>query len=227
MVTRRFPWIRRSLAIWRKDLRIEFRTRFAYNTLLMFAVTTLVTISFAVGGFVPDRDVATALLWIILFFSAMTGLARTFIQEEEKKTATALKLAAAPETVFLGKYLFNVTLLGSITVLVVPLYLVLLQQSVSLWAPFLATVILGTLGLAGASTIIAAIVAKAEAKGALMTILSFPVLLPLLLAAINATRVCLAGAPGTAPVSELLLLLCYNGAMVTASLLLFEYVWQA
>lgn len=225
-MSRRFPWIRQSLVIWHKELRIEFRTRFAYSTLLMFAVTTLITISFSVGGFVPDSDITAALLWIILFFSAMAGLGRTFVQEEEKKTVTALKLAVAPEPVFLGKYLFNVTLLCSLTVLVVPLFLVLLNQSVPQWPPFLVTVILGVLGLAGASTIIAAIVAKAEAKSAMMTILAFPVLVPLLLAAINATRACLAGASGAAPASELYVLLFYNGAVLTASLLLFEYIWN-
>lgn len=229
MAISNFPWLSRSLAVLRKDLRIEFRTRYAYSALLMFAITTLVTVSFSVGGFMagPEMtDIAAALLWIILFFSAMAGLSRTFVQEEESGTVIALKMAAEPEPVYIGKYLFNVVLLFSLTVLVVPLFVVMLNLSVVLVGGFLATVFLGAMGLAGASTILAAIVAKAGAKGSLMTVLSFPILLPLLLGAISATRTALGGGQPGAINTDLLMLLFYNGVTLAASLLLFEYVWN-
>jgi heme exporter protein B len=226
MGTNRFPWLKRGLAVLRKDLRIEFRTRYAYSALVMFAVTTLVTVSFSVGGFVPDTDIIAALLWVILFFSAMAGLSRTFVQEEETGTVVALKMAADPEPVFLGKYFFNVVLLLSLTLVIVPLYLVLLNLKVMLPGGFLATVLLGTVGLAGASTILAAIVSKAGAKGSLMTVLAFPILLPLLFGAISATRIALGGGPAAAIASDLWMLLFYNGVALVASLLLFEYVWN-
>ena len=225
MATKPFPWLSQGLAVLRKDLSIEFRTRYAYSALVMFAITTLVTVSFAVGGFMED-DITAALLWIILFFSAMAGLSRTFVHEEETGTVTALKMAAEPEPVFIGKYLFNVVLLLSLTVLIVPLYIVFLNLSIPLLPGFIATVFLGSMGLAGASTILAAIVSKAGAKGSLMTVLSFPILLPLLFGAISATRTALAGgAPGAINI-DLLLLLFYNGVALVASLLLFEYVWN-
>lgn len=226
MPTKRFAWLDRALAVARKDLRVEFRTRYAYSALAMFAVTTLVTVSFSVGSFSLENDIAAALLWIILFFSAMAGLSRTFVQEEESGTVTALKLAAAPEPVYLGKLFFNIVLLFSLAVLVVPLFLAMLNLSVANPGGFLLTVMLGCLGLAGASTILAAIVAKAGAKGALMTVLAFPVLMPLLVGAINATRGALS-APSTALIAgELSLLGFYNGIAIVASLLLFEYVWN-
>ncbi|NLN07781.1 MAG: heme ABC transporter permease CcmB [Firmicutes bacterium] len=221
---KRLPWVSRGLAIWCKDLRIEFRTRYAYSALLMFAFTTLVAVSFAVGGVVLDAGLAAALLWVILFFAAMAGLSRTFVQEEEAGTVTALKLAARPEPVFIGKYLFNVTLLFSLAVLVVPLFLVLIHQTVAYPFPFLAVVLLGVAGLAGASTIVAAIVARAGTRGPLMTVLAFPILLPLLLGAICGTRTCFAGERAVA--ADILFLFCYNGAALAVSLLLFPYVWD-
>jgi len=190
----------------------------------MFAITTLVAVSFSVGGAVLDADLSAALLWLILFFTSMAGLSRAFVQEEEAGTVTALRLAARPDAVFIGKYLFNVTLLFSLDVLVVPLFWVLLQQTVALPLSFLAVVLLGTAGLAGASTMVAAIVAKAGARGPLMTVLAFPVLLPLLLGAISSTRTCFVGDKAIA--ADLLFLFCYNGVALTASLLLFPYVWD-
>lgn len=122
--------------------------------------------------------------------------------------------------------MFNVVLLFSLTVLVVPLFVVMLNLSVKLVGGFLATVFLGAMGLAGASTILAAIVAKAGAKGSLMTVLAFPILLPLLLGAISATRTALGGGPPGAINTDLLMLFFYNGVALAASLLLFEYVWN-
>lgn len=225
-MTKPFPWLSQGLAVLRKDLRIEFRTRYAYSALVMFAITTLVTVSFSVGGFALDSDITAALLWIILFFSAMAGLSRTFVQEEETGTVIALKMAAEPEPVFIGKYFFNVVLLLSLTVLIVPLFLVMLNLTLAMPLGFLATVFLGSLGLSGASTILAAIVSKAGAKGSLMTVLAFPILLPLLFGAIGATRTALSGGPADLITTDLLMLLFYNGVAVVASLLLFEYVWN-
>ncbi|MBS3949040.1 MAG: heme exporter protein CcmB [Dethiobacter sp.] len=226
MGIKRFPWLSRALAVLRKDLQLEFRTRYAYSALVMFALTTLSTISFSLGGSMADTDVAAALLWMILFFSAMTGLARTFIQEEEAGTVLALKMAADPEPVFLGKYLFNTVLLFSLTVLIVPLYLLMSNLSVANVRGFLATVLLGVLGLAGAGTILAAIAARAAAKGSVMTVLSFPILLPLLISAISATSTAFAGGLPESMMTDLGLLFFYNGIVLAASFLLFEYVWN-
>jgi heme exporter protein B len=226
MQTKPFLWLNRSAAVLRKDLRIEFRTRYAYSALVMFAVTTLVTVSFSVGSFALENDLAAALLWIILFFSAMAGLSRTFVHEEETGTATALKLAAEPEPVFLGKLLFNVVLLFSLAILVIPLFLVMLNLSVAMLPGFAAVMMLGCMGLAGASTILAAIVSKAGAKGSLLTVLAFPVLLPLLIGAINGTRTTMSGAAPGLLRPDLNLLFFYNGVAIVASLLLFEYVWN-
>lgn len=226
MPTRLSAWLRAGASVLQKDLNVEFRTRYAYSALVMFAVTTLVTVSFSIGGVTLENEIAAPLLWIILFFSAMAGLSRSFVQEEEAGTVVALKLAADPEPVYLGKLFFNVVLLFSLAALVAPLFLVMLNLAVAMPFHFLLVVILGCLGLAGATTILAAIVARAGVKGSLLTVLAFPVLLPLLLGAVNGTRSALAGVPPRLLQPDLNLLFFYNGVAVVASLLLFEYVWN-
>jgi heme exporter protein B len=88
---------------------------------------------------------------------------------------------------------------------------------------FVGVVLLGTAGLAGAATIIAAIIAKASAKGELFAVLAFPILLPLLITAIGGTRVALDGGGGS---GEIQFLLSYLVVMVTVSLMLFDFVWN-
>ena len=118
-----------------KDWRSELRTRFALNTLGLFALTTLVVVSFALGpiGASPLAPaVLPAVLWIILLFAATAGLPRLFVAEEETHTATALRLAATPSALFCGKLAFGLTLIAAIELLTTPLFLALVQLRVAL-----------------------------------------------------------------------------------------------
>jgi heme exporter protein B len=192
----------------------------------MFAVTALVMVSFAVGMNPLTGQLHAALIWIILFFSAMSGMARSFIKEEEKNTAPALRLAAEPELVFLGKLCLNFLLMLSLGALVIPLYYILLHPRPGSLAPAALVIFLGITGLVGATTILAAIVAKAGSKSTLLPVLSLPVLLPLLVTAINATGTAMGGGTLSDVSQALQFLAAYTVVIVTASLLLFDFVWN-
>jgi heme exporter protein B len=168
-----------------------------------------------------------ALLWIVLFFSALSGLPRVFVKEEDTRTVMALRLAARPGVVFIGKLLFNVALLLTVTIAVVPLYLILMEPAVTRWGQFLSVLLLGMGGLAGASTLLAALVAKTSNRGSLFVVLAFPVLLPLLVCAINGSDAAFGAGSSEELRSNLVGLAAYLAAMVTASVMLFEYVWEA
>jgi len=218
----------RSLAVLRKDVLCEFRTRYAINAILLFGITTLTVVSFSVGQKNLPPEVYAALYWVIIFFSAMSGLAHVFVREEESKTSTILKLTADATPVYLGKLGYNLLLLILLQIAIAPLFLTLTDAVLTDPALFIILLILGTVGLAGATTIIAAIISKASVKGALFAVLSFPILLPLLIGLISATTKAFSesgGGLGGAS-SELQLLVSYGVVMITASIMLFEYVWE-
>jgi heme exporter protein B len=213
------------LAVIRKDFMDEFRTRHALTSLLMFSVVTLSVVSFSVGAYVPDSAVHAALLWVIIFFTAMSGLGRSFIKEEEKQTAVLLRLAASSDVVFLGKLCFNSVIMLLVSGLVFLLYIVLMNVGGNLW--LLGLIILGgTLGMAAASTILAAIVARSTNQGVLLPVLSLPMLMPLLMVSIAASRAALDGAAPAEVRGLLMFLLSYVVVVSTASFLLFDYVWS-
>ena len=220
-------WWAELLAVCRKEIQSELRTRYALNAVVLFAVTSVVMIGFATSLSSPDGRTLAALFWVVVFFSAMSALSGVFVKEEESGTVLALKLAARPDAVFFGKLAFNLLLLGALVVLVTPLFLLLVGMEVYDWPVFLLVLGLGTFGLAGATTIIAAIVARTPVRGALFAVLSFPILLPLLIAAIGATQAALDPVGAASAAAEIRLLSAYGVAMVTASWLLFEFVWWA
>ena len=217
-------------AILAKDLRSEWRTRIAVNALFLFAFAVLVLVGYAVGPtrLAPeDRPTVNAvLLWIVIFFSAMTGLSRVFVKEEEAGTAAALRLSAPPAAVLLGKYLVNVVLLFAVTAFIVPLFLVLTSFSIACPPLFVVLLVLGGLGLAGASTFTAALVSKAAAKGALFAVLSIPLLLPPLIAAVSGTQVAAREEDFAAGLDFVRVLVAYDGVVTTAAFALFDAVWR-
>ncbi|HMM34850.1 MAG TPA: heme exporter protein CcmB [Thermoanaerobaculia bacterium] len=222
--------LRAAAAVFVKDLKTEWRTRVAINALLLFAFSVLVLVGYAVGPTrlpLEDRPVVNSvLLWIVLFFSAMTGLSRAFVNEEETGTAAALRLSAPPAAVFLGKLLGNLALLGVVMAIVVPLFLALMSFGIAAPGLFLAVLALGGIGIAAASTFIAAIVAKTAAKGALFAVLATPLLLPPLVAAVTGTQIAATQPDLGAGLDAVRLLFAYDGLMVTASFLLFDAVWR-
>jgi heme exporter protein B len=212
--------------IFQKDIKQEFKTRYSINAILLFAVVTLVAVSFSVGTFAASDEIKCALLWIILFFAAMSGLAHIFIREEEKHTADTLKLLAKPTSIFLGKFLFNFLLLLLLEFIIVPLFFAVMNFSVASPAILLCVLVLGSIGLSAGATMIAAIISKASAKGALFTVLSFPILLPVLIAGINGTKIAVYENSFLAVSGELQMLFAYAVVVITAAILLFDIVWK-
>ena len=224
------PFLAASRAVFLKDFRTEWRTRVAFSSLFLFAFSVLILVGYAVGPTtlaIPDRPVVNSvLLWIVLFFAAMTGLSRSFVKEEESGTAAALRLTAPAHAVLLGKLLFNLVLLLVLTAFVVPLFLILMSFDIKAPLLFVAILALGDVGLAAASTFVAAIVSKASAKGTLFAVLATPLLLPPLVAAVLGTRVAATEVAFAAGVDFLTLLVAYAGVVTTGSFLLFDPVFR-
>jgi heme exporter protein B len=216
----------RSSAVFIKDVTCEFRTRYAVNTILLFAVTTLVAVSFSVGTARISPSIQAALLWIIIYFSALSGLSRAFVREEEGRTAMALKLSAAPGAVFGGKLLFNLVLLIMLELVTIPLFAGMMNLQVKGWTLFLTVLVSGSAGLAVAATIVAAIVSKANAKGALFAVLSLPLLLPILVGGIHGVQSALTSPSFAAGMQDVKLLVSYTGIMFILSLFLFGFIWE-
>ena len=219
-------WTTKAFAVLAKDIRTELRTRYALNALFMFAFTTLVVISFSLGQLSLNVQVLSALYWIVIFFSAMSALAGVFVKEEDTKTAQTLRLFAKPSVIYAGKLIYNMLLLVILCLLITPLYVIFMNVNVPDWPLFLIVIFLGVIGLAGATTIIGAIVSKANVRGALFAVLSFPVLLPLLVAAIGGTNAALMDAGWAGAGNYLKLLTGYAVIMITASTVLFDFVWN-
>ena len=219
--------ITKAIALFKKDFHSELRTRYAINSLAMFIIVAISVILFAVGQEKISEGLAGGLFWVVIFFTAMSGLARAFVSEEERGTSLTLQLIAAPSTVFSGKLVFNIILVFCMNTVIALLYAALFESFViQNFSLFIIAFVIGNIGLAVSSTIIAAIIAKAGAKGTLYPVLSFPILLPLILTSVQLTLFALDGTSIEDAKFELAIVVSYDVIMLTVSYMLFDFIWK-
>lgn len=214
------------MAVFFKDVRLEFRTRSAVNAILMFGITTLTVVSFSLGQQSLSPKIMSALFWIIMFFSAMSGLAQGFIREEETGTSLALKITADPDSIYWGKLAFNLLLLTLLSVIITPMFFIFTDAPTGNVWMFILFLFLGVLGLCSATTLVAALISKATVKGTLFAVLAFPILITLLMVLVPATEKVFLGKELGEFQSDLQFLVAYSVVMITGSALLFKFVWQ-
>lgn len=217
----------KAFAVFQKDFHSEIRTRYAINSLAMFIIVAISVIMFAVGQEKISAGLTGGLFWVVIFFTAMSGLSRIFVSEEERGTSLTLQLTASPSTVFSGKLIFNVVLVFCMNTVIALLYAALFESFIiQNFLLFFLSFFFGNIGLAISSTIIAAIIAKAGAKGTLYPVLSFPILLPLILTSVQLTLFALDGTAIKEARFELAIIVSYDVVMLTVSYLLFDFIWK-
>lgn len=219
-----------ALAVLAKEVRAEWRSRVAINAIGLFGFTTLVAVAYQIGPYrISPQDrphLLAALLWIILFFAALSGLQRVFVKEEDAHTATTLRLAARPLAVLGGKLLFNVLLLAGLEAVLVPLYCILMGMEVAGLAPFVTLLAVGCLAMAATATIVAAIIARASGSGTLFAILAVPLMLPLLVMLIHGTRMAVSSPAWGDVLPALRAVFSLAGVTLVTSAFLFPVVWH-
>ena len=210
-------------SVFRKEARISLRSRSSWLVVLMFALTTLSCVSLLMQGDILAPRLAASMLCIILFFSLLAGAGRGFADEEQAGTLMALQVYGSSQAVLFGKGLFMAVLLFVLSLLIVPMYLVLMDIAVASWPAFLLTLLGGTYGMAMAGTLLSALMSGAKVQSGLLSILMLPVLLPILLPAIVLTASCFAGEAVHG--SYLVGIALYDAIMTLAASLLFDFLW--
>ncbi len=219
--------MREIIGIVYKELFSEFRTKSSFATVGLFVITTITIIGIGIGNEPISSQIAGGLLWVVMFFAAMIGLAKIFVQEEERSTTLFLQIICKTNHIYFGKLFYNTLLSLVINFLAVFLFLFFINQvKINSWDVFVITISLSSIGLAAATTIISALISKASSKNALFPVLSFPVLLPLIFIGLNLTIDCVEGIKFSQAINDFNLLLAYSGLNILLSYYLFEYIWQ-
>ena len=215
-----------ALAILLKDLRIEWRTRESLSSVFVLGVLLLVV--FSVAHDAPPEAapaLAPAVLWVTFVFTGLLGIQRGFLLERENDCLAGLLTAPVdPASIYAGKLAANVVLLGAMQAVVVPLVGLFLHVDMLPALPALALVLLlGNLGFSALATLFAAVAVRTRAREVMLPLLLLPLVIPLLIGAVVATRTVLAEGLGAAR-DGVTVLAAFDVVFVVAGWLLFTYV---
>jgi len=181
-----------------KELRLEFRARELLNATVIFSLTVIVLFSYAFDPTAEEsRHYGPGLLWIAFLFAASLMLHPSFAREQSNGALDALRMAPVSSfALLLGKMLANFIFLAVTEAILLPVFAVLYHVSLlGVLGPLILVFVLGTAGLTIVGTVFSAISAHARMRELLLPLLLFPILAPLLVAAVEATASLLADPP--------------------------------
>jgi heme exporter protein B len=213
----------------RKDLRIEFRTRTAFLSALVFALLGLWVFYFAWDSTaVAAIDLAPGVVWVIFIFSGLLGLQRSFAIEQTERAVDALLISPIErESIFLGKALANLIFVGGLQLVAIPALAIFYDLPVAHAIVTIAGVaLLATIGFVAIGTLFSAMAVNTRLAELLLPMLSLPFFVPVIMTAAPATARLLAGRPISEAWPWLKILVAYDIVFLTACTLAFPYTLE-
>jgi heme exporter protein B len=218
--------IKVSAILW-KDVLSELRAREIVTSVLVFGLLVLVVFNFAFDpGSGTMAIVGAGILWVAFTFAGVLALNRSFAMENENSCIDGLMLCPVDRQVlYLGKLAGCFTFMLLVEIIITPVFLVLFNQS--LWMPRLGLVIvLATVGFAAVGTLFSALAANTKARDIMLPILFLPMIVPVIIAAVEATGIVLDGGTWSDMATWLWIILAFDVIFLAVSTLVFEFVLE-
>ena len=215
-----------SAAWWiaRKDLAIEFRTRSAFFSAVIFALLGLVIFYFAWDPTaVSVTDLAPGVLWVIFTFSGLLGLHRSFgVESEDHAIDGLLASPISREAIFVGKAIANLIFVAAVQLVAIPALVVFYNLPLGrVAAPLIAIAVLAAIGLVAIGTLFSAMAVNTRLAELLLPMLSLPFFVPIVIAASQSTAKLLSGRPVAEVGAWLKLLAAFDIVFVAACTLAY------
>lgn len=212
-----------------KDLKLEFRTKQMLNSMIIFSLLVIVIFNYSFMDVLFDievADIAPGILWISFTFAGMLGLSRSFASEKEDGCLDGLRLCPVdPSAIYFGKVTSNLVIMFVIEAIIIPLFIVLFNfTDIKGLAGLIGLILLGTLGFILVGTLFSALTVNMRTREILLPVILFPIILPLIISAVEATRKVLTTGDMAGIMNEVRILLVYDIVFFIVAQLVFEYI---
>ena len=206
-----------------KEVILEWRSKYAFNGILLYVVSTIFVCFLSFKQ--VDPITWNALFWIIMLFASVNAIAKSFLQENRGRQLYYYSIVSA-KAVILSKIIYNILLMLLLSLIAIGFYTIVFNNPIGDPMFYLLAVVIGSISFASVFTMISGIASKANNSGALMAILSFPVIIPLLMVLIKFSKNAMDGLDRSVSLNEIGVLAAINLIVVTVSLLLLPFLWK-
>lgn len=216
---------RKVFAITWKDVLSEMRTREIVFSVLVFTLLVIVIFNFAFGAKQETMVlVAPGILWVTFAFAGVLSLNRSFIQEKEEGCLEGLMLSpASREAIYIGKMLGNLLFMLIIEAIALPIFTVLFNLNV-LSPQLIVITVLTTIGFVTVGTLFSALAVNTKAREMVLPLLFLPIILPIIIGAVKASGLVLAGESWGSISSWLQIIGAFDVVFLVVSFLIFSFV---
>jgi heme exporter protein B len=213
-----------SAVVW-KDLAAEWRSREMVTSMLIFALLVIFLFNFALElDPATQATVTSGVLWATFVFAGTLGLNRSLAVEKDRGCLDGLLLAPVDRTaIYFGKAIANLVFMLAMAAIVLPVYSILYNTNL-FNGGLILVIFLGSEGYVAVGTLLSAMSVQTRTRDILLPILLFPVILPVLVAAVKASSGFLSAAPWEDITPWINLLLVYDVVFTAVSFMVFEYV---
>lgn len=211
-----------------KEITLEWRQKYALNGILLYVVSAVFITYLSVGAKQGNIGVPTwnALYWIIILFSAVNAVAKSFVQEHQGRQLYYYMIAS-PESIIISKMIYNTLLTLVLALLGYLVFSVILGNPVQDQGMFILNLVLGAIGFSACLTMVSGIASKASNNATLMAILSFPVIIPILLMTIRVSKNAIDGLDWSVSLDKIITLMAINAIVAVTAYILFPYLWRS
>ncbi|MGB9731999.1 MULTISPECIES: heme exporter protein CcmB [Calditerrivibrio] len=210
-----------------KDLLLELKSKEVINSMLIFALLVVVVFSFIFEpGAEYKNDLAAGILWMSIIFSGILGLNKSMMNEINGGNLNALLLAPVDKSaIFFGKGLSNFLFMLIMEVIIIPIFVVFYDVPIMNNLLFsIITLLLGTYGFAILGTLFSIISVKSKTREVMLPILLLPIIIPVVLSAIQAMNIFLKGDDISESFKWLQLLLVFDIVFTLVIYVIFDFV---
>jgi heme exporter protein B len=218
-------FIRSITAIIWKDLAAELRSREMLSAMLVFALLVILIFNFSLELDAEARPTITAgVLWVTFAFAGTLGLNRSMAMEKDRGCLDGLLLAPVDRSaIYFGKAIGNLIFMLIVEVIVLPVYSLL--YGVNLFIPgLLLIILLGSIGYVAVGTLLSSMAVQTRTRDVLLPILLFPLIIPVLIAAVKGSTGFLQGAASADILPWINLLIVYDVIFIAVAFMVFDYI---
>ncbi len=196
--------------------------------MLLYVVSTVFVtyLSFSLRRNQLTPIVWNTLFWIIILFTAVNAIAKSFSQERHGRLMYYYSLCS-PQAIIISKIIYNSLIMLALSGIGFAIYSLVMGNPVGDIGLYLVSIVLAAIGFASVLTLVAGIASKADNSATLMAVLSFPIILPMLLMTIRLAKNALDGLDWSVSTDEITTLLSIDLIVITLSYLLFPYLWRS
>ncbi len=211
----------------KKDIQMEWRQKYAIHGLLLYLASTIFVcyLSFKAKQQAINPITWNTLFWLIILFMAVNAIGKSFTQESKQRNIFYYSIVS-PEAVIYSKIFYNALVMIGISLVGILFYSWVMGNPVGNLPLYVTSLLLGSIGFSATLTMVAGIAAQGENSATLMSVLSFPIIIPLLLILLKLSKSAMDGISMQENWDEMATLASLDVIVIVLSGILFPYIWR-